>query len=286
MADKHNANIPAMTNQIANDIPDIKENLEWHKDILQMLIGWKDDTIATAGPPNHRSEFAYSSTTAISIGTGSYFHDGTTRQTVFWDSAITFTLGSGGSNSASDDLGASEWHYIYLDDSAIVTQASPELDADCFLNDTTAPTWSATKHGWYNGSDRCIFAIYSNASSQVDLFFHDGDYVLLGRYVTILNGVQLTTSFADISTAFRMPAFSSRVNGTITWNNVDSDNDFFWRPNGSSDATGNFGTVKVDLNTTHVFFTDSSGLIEVKESGASTNTLFLWENGWYLPNAM
>ena len=46
MADQHNDNIPAMANQISADIPDIKENLEWHKDLLQMLIGWHSSTLA------------------------------------------------------------------------------------------------------------------------------------------------------------------------------------------------------------------------------------------------
>jgi hypothetical protein len=90
MADQHNANIPAVGNQISADIPDIKENLEWHKDLLQMLIGWHSSTLAAVSPPGpQRSKFDYSSTTAIVINPGVYFHDGTTRQTVFWDAAIT-----------------------------------------------------------------------------------------------------------------------------------------------------------------------------------------------------
>jgi len=43
MADQHNANIPAMGNQISTDIPDIKENLEFHKDAFQVLFEtWSD----------------------------------------------------------------------------------------------------------------------------------------------------------------------------------------------------------------------------------------------------
>jgi hypothetical protein len=44
MADQHNANIPALTNQVASDIPDIKENLEFHKDALQLLFETWSDT--------------------------------------------------------------------------------------------------------------------------------------------------------------------------------------------------------------------------------------------------
>jgi hypothetical protein len=43
MADQHNDNIPAVGNNIADDIPDIKENLEFHKDVLENFCkGWSN----------------------------------------------------------------------------------------------------------------------------------------------------------------------------------------------------------------------------------------------------
>jgi len=52
MADKWNENIPAVGNQIANDIPDIKENLEFIKDIFesQCKQTWDDDDATTIFP--------------------------------------------------------------------------------------------------------------------------------------------------------------------------------------------------------------------------------------------
>lgn len=44
MADQHNDSIPAMANQISADIPDIKENLEFHKDAFQLLFETWSDT--------------------------------------------------------------------------------------------------------------------------------------------------------------------------------------------------------------------------------------------------
>ena len=38
MADQHNDNIPALSNQIVEDVPDIKENLEFHKDVFQNFV--------------------------------------------------------------------------------------------------------------------------------------------------------------------------------------------------------------------------------------------------------
>lgn len=48
MADQHNDNIPALANTIAADVPDIKENLEWHKDCLQHICNGFSNTVLTA----------------------------------------------------------------------------------------------------------------------------------------------------------------------------------------------------------------------------------------------
>jgi hypothetical protein len=64
MADQHNANIPAMGNQISADIPDIKENLEHHKDALQLILQAWSDTDNSSGK--------FDSTTVFSDGTYTY----------------------------------------------------------------------------------------------------------------------------------------------------------------------------------------------------------------------
>jgi len=48
MADQWNANIPELANQISADIPDIKENLEFAKDIFENFINAWSNTDATA----------------------------------------------------------------------------------------------------------------------------------------------------------------------------------------------------------------------------------------------
>jgi len=67
-ADIHNPNIPALTNQIANDIPDIKENLEFHKDVLQQIgTGWSDSD-ATAFASNKWTMSAITGSCVLSTG--------------------------------------------------------------------------------------------------------------------------------------------------------------------------------------------------------------------------
>ena len=47
MADQHNPNIPNAANVIAEDLVDIKENIEFHKDCFQALCdGWSDSSVA------------------------------------------------------------------------------------------------------------------------------------------------------------------------------------------------------------------------------------------------
>lgn len=137
---------------------------------------------------------AYVDSDTISIGGGFWDHRGTSNQKVYTESAVTFDLGPGGSNADSDALGANQIHYIYLDDSAIVTAGVALLTASEFLNDTTAPSWSESKHGWYNGSDRCIGAVLTDGSNNIlefDVF--DGRYF---KYKTPIN--ELGTTHMDI----------------------------------------------------------------------------------------
>lgn len=292
MADQWNANIPTLAGQISTEYPQIEQNFGYFQQILLMLVGWHDSTLTNIPPPNidRRSLFTYTDTDTVSIGPGVYFHDGTTRQCVFWDADIAFNFGSGGSNALSDDLTASAWHYVYLDDSAIVTQGSPELDADCFLNDTTAPTWSDAKHGWYNGSDRCIFAVITNGSSQILEFFHQMDFVYFADHVTVESGSAVGTSFADI-TALTMPSFSRESSLCFNFTYVDNNVGIMWRTNGQSGSTGHIAVPALDGAIARgasgvKVLTDSSHLIEIKETGSSSNTVVITQDGWFFPRGM
>jgi len=288
MADQHNDNIPAVGNLIANDIPDIKENLEWHKDLLQMLVGWKASSIATVGPVPRRSAFAYSDADTLNIGGGSYFHDGTTRQVVFWDTTLTFDLGSGGDNADSDDLGADEWHYIYIDDSAVVTNDDSELDATCFLNDTTAPQYTQAKHGWYNGSDRCIFAVLTNDSNEIKEFIYEDRLVLFADQVSDRAVADLDDTFTTCQ--LTIPGFATRAMVTFLFRYVDGNSDFYWRTNGQTGSTGHLvgqnTSTEVNMVQTQTVITDATQYIQIKNSASNGNTVGVLTDGWYLPVGM
>jgi len=292
MADKWNDNKPALTNTIAADIPDIEENFGWIQQVLKMLIGWKTGTIATVSPPGpQRSKFINSTAdTHITAEPGVYFHDGTTRQTVFWDTDLVFECGSGGTNALSEDLGASEWHYLYLDDSAIVTLDTNELDNTCLVNNTTAPTWSDVKHGWYNGSDRCIFAFYSDSNSDILEFFHDGgDLVVYADSIEALAATDIDDTWTDVTLS--IPGFSTRAEvlfmPSVTTSNASV---LYWRTNGQTGSSGHIaGYVSASATRSYVVsdvFTDSSQKIEVKHDASNDNQSAINLEGWYFPTGI
>jgi hypothetical protein len=239
-----------------------------------------------------RSKLRWKDADEIYIGSGVYFHEGTTDQMLYWSSELTFQVGSGGTNALSEDLGASEWHYVYIDDSAVVTAGTNLLTATEFVNNTTAPTWSASKQAWYNGSDRCISAFYSSTGSEVTEFYQHEKYVSFAGSVTLQAGTNLAaaSSFTDISTAVRAPAFASLASIGFLLFYVDGTGTLLWRPNGSSTTTGHYGGRVTAGGTDSYFITDviidSSGIFEWCEGTTTANTASLFAHGWYLPEGM
>jgi len=241
-----------------------------------------------------RARLRWKDADEIYIGAGAYHHSGTSEQMVYWNSEITFELEAAGSNAASDDYAADGWHYIYLDDSAIVTQASALLDADCFLNSrATPPTYSASKHGWYapgtgntSTSDRCIFAVYETGDTTLEFYHMGNDYVQFADKISTNSSTNITDSFAD-ATALRVPAFATLANVTFQSQYVDTTTTLNYRINGQTGTTGIVvgyvaAGVTVGVTTTNVL-ADANGLIEWKESAASSNTFSLYTNGWFFP---
>lgn len=127
MADQHNDNIPALGNLIASDIPDIKENLEWHKDCFQKVCNGFSNTStssfgflstvfipASAMLPNTtsgaelgiyeyttndiiRAYYAFSGSASEYVGCNIVMPEGWNRSTVkakfYWSSATGSTAG-------------------------------------------------------------------------------------------------------------------------------------------------------------------------------------------------
>ena len=252
-----------------------------------------------------RPQFVHTSDTAISIEPGCYHHSGTTDQIVYWNLALAFTLGSGGTNALSDDLdaGAFDIQYIYLDDSAIVTNASPLLDNTCFFNSDTAPTWSDAKHGWYGPggggadntetTDRCVFAISIDASDDILPFYHDGgSYVQYDESVESLAASDtVDDTYTDVTLS--IPNFGEGAQAMITMLGIFvaavNGGYMYWRKN-SSAAVGNIVGSCTANNTPGVAIitvtVDLAQKIEVAFQAAGNCTMTVNTNGYFLPRSM
>jgi hypothetical protein len=140
-------------------------------------LGADVDTLLTEERDRGRHtgfRLGFASVAAVTISGGSWGHDGTTLQYVWMSSAVTFTLGPGGSNARSDAPASNELHYIYIDDEAIVLSGTGELTASEFKNSTDIPVYDNQRHGWYASGatnttayDRCIGAILTNTSNEI-----------------------------------------------------------------------------------------------------------------------
>lgn len=245
-----------------------------------------------------RPTFGYSSTTAITLNGFRYHHNGSSEQILKNDTTITFTFGSGGSNSSSSNLGATgEWHYLYIDDSAVVTAGTTTVSASELLNSTVAPAWDADQLGWYPSSstgnvqttDRCIGAFYVNTSSQIDIFYHDGgNEIMWDNPVTVFSS--LNTSYA--AKTFRLPAYGVRQKAQATFYVTQKTHTVYAKlgtndqiiSTGRSDTSGD-NQSRGKNTMTRTYICDTSNQVSFKDSDGS-NTEYLYQLSYYLPQGM
>jgi len=233
-----------------------------------------------------RTKATYSDTDTITLTPGVYHHSGTAEQIVYWDATLTFDFGSGGSNASSDDLTASAWHYLYIDDSALSGTA---ITAARLRNETTAPAWDDTDHAFMSGHDKCIGAFLTNGSSQIIEFFQSGDFILFADDITSLSTTDIDTTWTDVTLS--MPGFSTMGEVMIqaTYASAGAAN-ALWRTNGQTGTVGHLAAVATadvifTMNTVTVI-TDTSQKIEVKNSASDANQIAVYTNGFYLPTGM
>lgn len=235
-----------------------------------------------------RPKFEYKDTDEIYINPGRYEHNGTSQQIVYWNSQLTFQFGAGGSNGDSSALAASDWFYLYVDDSAVVTLGAALLTASEFVAVTTAPTWSNTKHGWYNGNDRCIAAFRTNSSSQVLSFWHDGGeyfdydvsmadraYAAVGtaNWENVTATVPSFCSLAEVT----IGVISSAASGYSVSTRVDGSSGAGRARSYSVGAQGGRNTFKQMLSSSQVY--------EIKADASGLNAAMATD-GYYFPRGM
>ena len=228
-----------------------------------------------------RPTFAWKDADEIYIGSGAYHLQGTDEIIVYWDSQLTFQIAG---------AGASECRYVYIDNSAVQSGASRLLTASEFTHTTSAPTYSESKHGFYNGLDRCIFGIRTDGSGNILEFHHTGNLV---KYATLINSFASANpdqTFVDEVT-LAVPAFCREVLTTFEWVYGNGNAYLAYRTEGQTDGTGHnvlYVTAASTIGMTTIPVICSSNLkIDIKEVAAvTTNQAAVYTAGWFLPNGM
>jgi len=225
-----------------------------------------------------RSSFTYSATDAVVIGPGVYFMPAS-GEMVYSDSSITYTFSS---------LAASDWIYLYLDASVVAASGTEVTGAGFFMDTATEPQVSSNLHGWYNGSDRCLFAVRTNASAHVVEFYQSGDFVLFAdQQVTNITNTDVDTTWLDCTLTIPIFTRLAQITARGEW---AAGSYQYWRTNGASGTVGhllNYLTASSSrgVNTTQVV-TDADGVIEVVHTVSNADTLTVTLDGWYLPGEM
>jgi hypothetical protein len=226
-----------------------------------------------------RSIFSYKDIDEIYLGGACYRHAGTTYQMVYWTATLTYQF---------TGLVAATWYYLYLDDSAIVTAGTNVITASELIHSDTGPTWSNYKRGWYNGNDRCIFAVRTDAFSHLLEFIQAKDFVM-SNPITDLT----TTDVADTpnwtSVSLTIPIFSNVANIEVGYFYAGENCSFLWRPSGTQLA-GNILINCVAVPNSFIMpinvITNLSQTIQVCSNIATDDTIYIKTHGWYFPIGM
>ena len=223
-----------------------------------------------------RPRFEWVDNTHIYVGAGRYhlYNYGT----VVWDTRLTILA----------DTATNTWSYLYLDYSDINSDGVLQIDNSYWTWSSTAPTYYHIRGGWYNGDDRCIFAVYLDGSGHVKEFFHDGGrLVQYGESVADSTTVP-TTSFSSYT--LTVPAIARAAQLAITFRDAAT-NDLYYRMVGGASSTGiNLGqtlTTAENLCLLGKFLVNVSSQSVAFRAGSSGGDGFsLRTCGFYLPEGM
>jgi len=181
---------------------------------------------------------------------------------------------------------ADDWYYLYLDYSGITSGTAITTSELIWSN--TEPAWNDTYAAWYNGDDRCIFAVRTNGTPNNILeFFHNGDFCVYADMI-IDHAAASVSSWEDV--VLTIPKFTKRAECTFSGTAAGGDlESAFWRTNGQTGSTGHRvyriddDNAKAPVNTC-IVMTDISQTIEIDDD--SNGTIEVATDGFYLPDSI
>jgi len=232
-----------------------------------------------------RPLFSYNTTNSITISPGRYHINGSTERFITWDSELTYTFTS---------LGASEYHYLYIDDSDV--GSDNVLAATDLFNTTTAPTWSNSKLGYYNNNDRCILALRTNTTNGLREFYHSNDLIHWDSGLNIWNGYPRSTAWQNVTTT--VPAFTDFVPILFysVYQTKHHGSEIYYRPSITGNAiicgrtcydkSGDNQCNQIDANNCGRIRIDENKQFAVASNVNGHAFTYIYQNGYYLPQGL
>ena len=302
MVDIHNDNIPALGNTIAADIPDIKENLEFHKDAFQQITsGWSNSSVANlylnfpglwyGGNPSNATDTDHD----ITIATGQFtLYNGSTYQGFNLSSAITKKIDanwSAGTNQGGFPsgltLGASTMYYVFIigkSDGTVDVGFDTDSSATNLLTDATGYTFYRIV--------RDNFAVFTDSSSNIRNFNVIGDKVFYEAQILDVDDSTLTDDTYETDTFTVPPSTvgifhgrsSSTDNGDMAIYTMTVKN-----PTTGAEAIVNemfaYTSGNIAGGSMFIFDVNASSQMQYKQTvgtGDTTNTLKIYTTGYFL----
>ena len=238
------------------------------------------ETLKDNGNLNCATVTAASSKDSILISPFVYHHQGTSEQLVYSDVNIAFEF---------QNLAVSDWSYLYLDDSAIVTAGTNLITATELIDVVTEPAPSQARHGEYNGLDRCIMGVLTDGSSDILEFFHEGGDLF--QYAIEIQNLGGDIDDTWTNAALTLPKFCGAGKISFREDGKGSATLMYYRKKGSlvADGISVAGTSSTDgdfdVNVMKAFC-DTGQNIEVKNSASNLNELRVATVGYYFPAGM
>jgi hypothetical protein len=225
----------------------------------------------------------------IKVGPAAYY---VKEKWAYWTSEIT---------TAAISSPADGFYYLYLDYSAI-TSRTVIANNTPFVWSTTAPSYNSTYRGWYNGDDRCIFAVLADVTGFTNIFpfIHSGDYVeyIYGRPCG--QTARLDEDYSSITPSNTwddvycpIPPFCGKVNVMIKGVYTDTETGLVIKPSKdlwSGDQYTYIGYVysgAPSFINILIINISTSGIFELKWIATTAgNQVDCAVAGWYFPRGM
>lgn len=168
----------------------------------------------------------------------------------YWEVAPTDTIVTTGYTLTSLPTSANGvFEYIYID------TANSSLPSVAIKNSTTAPAWSDSFMGWYDGINRCIGVVWITPAGTISPFVCPDDETYLGGAGTILSSISTSTTYpvwnaVDCTAYVPVNAYELRLELNNYWNGTGTAWTFYkmgiQSNNGGAYTSNHTGTTKFE----------------------------------------